>query len=219
MTFFCIEARADFYAEEVRPLWQRTFDSTASALWLTGLAGVAVIEPQDDFIRGQWRDHQKISKSNADVGDFLGSGIPGAAIAIGQLYWDTPHGVDHARTLIYSTLWTSSLKAIFSRPRPGGSQNRQSFPSGHSSAAFASATVLSLAYGWKTAVIAYPLATFVAFSRLADDVHWGSDVYAGAVLGMICARAAHFESLQSNETSFYPWYDKGVSGLGLAYRF
>lgn len=65
-----------------------------------------------------------------------------------------------------------------------------SFPSGHTSTAFALATVIALQYRdepW-VPVLAYTVAGSVGLSRMALDRHWASDVLVGAVLGHAIAR-------------------------------
>ncbi len=60
-----------------------------------------------------------------------------------------------------------------------------SFPSGHSAAAFAIATVVAISYKhtiW-VPVLCYSLATGVALSRVYDNEHWASDVFVGSALG------------------------------------
>lgn len=60
-----------------------------------------------------------------------------------------------------------------------------SFPSGHTTAAFASATVLSLSYKkWYVALPAYAYAGLMGYSRMRLGVHYPSDVLGGMVLGI-----------------------------------
>jgi len=65
-----------------------------------------------------------------------------------------------------------------------------SFPSGHSMAAFAVASVVSRRYGnhrW-VPYVAYSLASLVGFSRLPLNVHFLSDVAMGGALGYSISR-------------------------------
>jgi len=62
------------------------------------------------------------------------------------------------------------------------------FPSGHSTASFACATVLA----WsdrRLAVPAYALAAAIAVSRVYVGVHWPLDIVGGAALGTLVATA------------------------------
>lgn len=65
-----------------------------------------------------------------------------------------------------------------------------SFPSGHSTAAFAVATVMARRYRARPWVpwLAYGLAGVVAFSRVTTQAHFPSDVFVGAVLGYSISR-------------------------------
>lgn len=62
----------------------------------------------------------------------------------------------------------------------------QSFPSGHSAAAFAQAAVLSWFYP-HLAPLFWALATGCALSRYVDAVHWLSDCWIGAIIGYYAA--------------------------------
>ena len=71
-----------------------------------------------------------------------------------------------------------------------GNADRQSFPSGHTTAAFAAASaVVSEAergwpgHFWLVAPAMYGGATLVGLSRMYHDKHWASDVALGAAIG------------------------------------
>jgi membrane-associated phospholipid phosphatase len=83
--------------------------------------------------------------------------------------------------------YTSVLKVAVGRERPNG-QDEKSFPSGHTSNAFALAAVVERHYGWKAGLPAYAVASAVAVSRLQRNKHYVSDVLAGATLGYIVGR-------------------------------
>lgn len=85
---------------------------------------------------------------------------------------------------------TALLKISVNRLRPD-STDRAAFPSGHSSASFALATVAGSKYGWKAGVPATMLATFVAFTRMENGSHYLSDVVFGAGLGIMSGRAVY----------------------------
>jgi len=78
---------------------------------------------------------------------------------------------------------TYALKYGIGRTRPDGS-DQKSYPSGHTSVAFATATMYQMWYGWKAGVPAYAFAAITAFQRLDDNRHWFSDVIMGAAIGI-----------------------------------
>lgn len=73
------------------------------------------------------------------------------------------------------------------------SSAHNSFPSGHSIAAFAIATVVSRRYGHQhrwVPVLAYGAAAVIGFSRLPLSAHYASDVFVSGVLGYSISRFA-----------------------------
>ena len=95
-------------------------------------------------------------------------------------------GVDLLRAQIVAQGLTLGLKYATQRERPDHSNNH-SFPSGHASVTFASATVLQRHFGWRGAV-AYTAASYVAASRLHENRHFLSDVVFGAAIGTVAGR-------------------------------
>ncbi|RYY67328.1 MAG: phosphatase PAP2 family protein [Chitinophagaceae bacterium] len=74
--------------------------------------------------------------------------------------------------------------------KPGGPSDNQSFPSGHTTAAFSAATVYALEYRdrpW-VPILAYSAATLIGVSRITENKHWATDVLAGAALGYATGR-------------------------------
>ena len=74
-----------------------------------------------------------------------------------------------------------------------------SFPSGHSTTAFATATALSLDFPkWYVIVPSYAYAGTVAYSRMHLGVHYPSDVLTGALIGSGCAVLTHYVNKKLN---------------------
>jgi hypothetical protein len=91
-----------------------------------------------------------------------------------------------AEAVLATSMATELLKRTVREKRPN-SNERTSFPSGHASAAFAMATVLS-EYQPKYKWLAYGGASVIAWSRVETHAHRWRDVVAGAVLGHTIAK-------------------------------
>ena len=97
-----------------------------------------------------------------------------------------------------SVLVNQGVKRLFKRGRPAFEGSRPhrlrtpsttSFPSGHASAAFCAAVILSGEQpAW--APLWYGLAATVALSRPYVHIHHASDMVGGAVIGYVIGRAA-----------------------------
>ncbi|PYQ12299.1 MAG: hypothetical protein DMF80_19390 [Acidobacteria bacterium] len=96
-------------------------------------------------------------------------------------------GMDLLRSAAVAGGLTYAIKLSVRRDRPSG--ECCSFPSGHASGTFAFASVLWTHLGWKAAVPTYTVATYVAMSRLHENVHFLSDVVFGSAVGIVSGRA------------------------------
>lgn len=81
---------------------------------------------------------------------------------------------------------TMILKYSVSELRPDHS-NYHSFPSMHSTTAFATAAFVQRRYGWKLGIPAYALATYTAVGRVVAKKHHWWDCVAGAAIGAASA--------------------------------
>jgi membrane-associated phospholipid phosphatase len=110
-----------------------------------------------------------------------------------------------------------------------------SFPSGHTTLAFAAATVYAMEYSDRPAIkiLSYSAATIVGLSRITENKHWASDVLIGGVLGHLIGRQVvnnyhRYAKLKMEQTaaakkkntlSFAPTYMYGRWLPGVLYTF
>lgn len=143
------------------------------------------------------------------------------------------------RTVVYlislslATVTTNIIKKSTNVLRPDGSDFR-SFPSTHTTIAFASATFLheeykdqSIWYG----VAGYSIATLAGVLRMMNNRHWMSDVLVGAGLGILTTKAVYllypvvkeslgpkFSRKRNKNLSLVPYYSPDHYGIFLNYR-
>jgi membrane-associated phospholipid phosphatase len=102
-------------------------------------------------------------------------------------------GINIGGTVLIASILSTALKYSINRDRPfvtypfiekATLADSPSFPSGHTSTAFATATSLSMAFPkWYVIAPSYLWAGTVGYSRMQLGVHYPSDVLAGAILG------------------------------------
>ena len=112
-----------------------------------------------------------------------------------------------------------------------GSHENSSFPSGHSTVAFAVASVFASEYKDNPVVpvIAYSAASLISISRITENKHWLTDVFSGAVLGYFSGKLVvknyhrferfHSNSQKKNFISFTLNYSFGHLEPGMVYQF
>lgn len=95
---------------------------------------------------------------------------------------------------------TYALKWGIGRIRPD--ETPLSFPSGHTSIAFTTATLWANWHGSQAGIPMYSLAVLTALSRINDKRHWPADVFFGAILGTVTARALYLAEKNEKENAF-----------------
>lgn len=171
-----------------------------SNLVVLGAGGLAALgaHPYDRRLTDNFRNSERLD-SFFEIGDVAGGGLVQGGVALGTLLVGrlahSPKlaqlGGDLVGAQIVSGTVTLGVKLAVGRDRPDGT--RLSFPSGHTSASFATATVLERHFGWKVGVPAYALATYIGASRLQENKHFASDVLFGAAVGIAAGRAVTFD--------------------------
>lgn len=103
------------------------------------------------------------------------------------------------KSIILNEFIVTNLKVWTKTKRPSGGDH--SFPSGHTSFAFAMAHFVHKEYGelspWYS-IGAYSCATTVGIMRVAKNAHWISDVVAGAGIGILSTELVYL-------THLYKW--------------
>lgn len=189
--------------------------------WILGgfIAGAAAIRPFDRQIANEIREpdaqNNRTAAHAAKVFNFLGS--PGTLIGgvalygvgrIGHFDRVADLGLHGTEAIVVSAGITYVIKGLAGRQRPshagvndpddfsfgGGftSGGGTSFPSGHATAAFAAATVVTLeTHRWwprstlYIAPVMFGGASLVGVARLYSNAHWASDVIMGAGIGTL----------------------------------
>lgn len=126
--------------------------------------------------------HTLYALSNKSIGDALLVMLSGSAFGITLYLEDEKGREEYYKSFATNAIVTYGLKYSINRKRPNG--ENYSFPSGHTSLSFQSASFIHKRYGFSYAVVPYISALFVAYSRVDAGVHYKSDVLAGAVIGV-----------------------------------
>lgn len=143
----------------------------------------------------------KYLELNASSVTALSVGIPIGIAVTGFIMHDEQLKNDAlfmGAAFLASSLVTQCTKKIVNRRRPfekysfiikrDDESGGLSFPSGHTSAAFCTATSLALRYRkWTVIAPAYVFAASVGWARMYQGVHYPSDVLAGALVGTVSA--------------------------------
>jgi membrane-associated phospholipid phosphatase len=170
--------------------------STTNLLIIAGGGAAAIsVHPADVPVNNsmvanfdQWNTFFAPGKYIGDTPEQIAGAI--ATFAYGRIMHQpkvSHFGMDLLQAQILGEILFNPIKVATQRLRPDGSDHL-SFPSGHATITFATATVIERHLGWRKALLGYAIATYVAASRLHDDKHWLSDVVFGAAVGTVAGR-------------------------------
>jgi hypothetical protein len=183
--------------------WSAGYDAFTSepGHWVP-VATLAVATPLlllDDQSNSSESIEDQFFNSNTQYGDELAIGLGVTPILLGAFAGvvdgDTRYLEISTETMALTMASTYALKTVVSRERPDGT-SQDSFPSAHTSFAFAGATVL--AREWETAhdgswlgYLLYLPASYVGISRLEGGRHYLSDITFGAAIGIFTAHVVY----------------------------
>ena len=194
------------------------FTASDAALGAAFMAGIAVAAPTDRWVTRELQDDARQANRalNRGAAVFRVVGHPGGMIAGTTMYLAGMAGEDRriedlglhsVESLMLAYVITGAVKVAAGRARPFASKdnarnfklfrgvrddNYRSFPSGHATAAFAFASVISSETShwwpetrWIVGPVMYGAATLTGVSRIYNNQHWASDIIAGAAIGTL----------------------------------
>ena len=196
--------------------------------------GFAIFEDQtSDPLQQEAIEHKPLGNIASDAGKLAGALVPNIAYTVGMLGYalmtddmrQRNRGNLMARATIYAHSVTTILKYAVREPRPDGSGEKVSFPSGHTTGAFSFATVVAAEHSWYWGVLAYSYAALIAYGRMNDNKHLLHDVVGGATIGASYGLSLYFRdhrkrteaSGSQSQFLFYPT-DRldGLNGIFIA---
>lgn len=212
------------------------------------VAGAAAISPFDKDIARDFRtpsaQNNRTAAHAADAFNFIGSRgvvIAGlAAYGVGRVgHFDrlADLGLHTTEALFVSAGVTSIIKGLAGRQRPAiagiddpddfkfgggfGKHASTSFPSGHATASFAFATMVTLethhwkpSSTWYVAPVMFGGATMVGLARLYTNAHWASDVIMGAGVGTFTAlKVYRFNHVTNRHNRLNRWLLSAVPSV------
>ena len=216
---------------------------TAPARWdtrdwlvLGGIAaGIGTVAAFDEDIEHGIRRARNNTMTNIldnvqPLGNEYAIGIVGTFYIYGEFFKD-PRAKTTAldsisATAIASGLVTNSFKYVIGRGRPTdghGAYNFQpfsgqdSFSSGHTTEAFALASVITEHYNapW-VQVTSYGLASAVGYARLNNNRHWPSDVLAGATIGTFVGKTVVHFNAKHRQVKVQPIVGRDIHGAEMS---
>ena len=220
--------------------WDRSDWITAG--WVA--SGTGMFIAMDKEINSAFKNNRSIyTEKLMDVFEPFGNGaytLPG--LAAFYIFGHFNENEKAKRTTLIATesflitgLYTTVLKYSFGRHRPrtgnsstsfdGFSTNRNynSFPSGHTSTAFAIATVVANQYEKTPYIkpISYGIAALTGLSRINYEAHWASDVFFGAALGYFTSKTLLrlHNNKKGQHFTIYPRADSRGGGIVLSKKF
>lgn len=119
-----------------------------------------------------------------DFGDIMQFALPIAGWGATYLNDDKEGRNQFYKSYATAIGTTTVLKGVYGKLRPN-STSETSFPSGHTTSAFAGAAFIDQRYGGAWGTVAYTAAAITGYSRIRSENHFADDVIAGASVALM----------------------------------
>ena len=168
---------------------------------------------------GQVEPLTPYQKANKTAGDVLLVTMPALAMGSTFIWQDGQKGsYQFSKALASTVALTYALKLTVKKERPN-KENNNSFPSGHTSVAFASAAFVQKRYGWEYGIPAYLLAGYIGYTRINADKHDGVDVLVGAAIGVGMSYLFTKPYEEKKKLSVSSGFFENTPTIGFTYKF
>ncbi len=158
------------------------------------------------------------SKTVQRAGDIVAVLTPLSAFAVALSKGDNIGASQMAEGALWTAVITHGTKYFVDAERPN-KKNLNSFPSGHTSAAFQGAFFVNFRYGFAYALPFYVASSFVAYSRVYSEYHYTRDVIAGALLAFAVQYVVSETNFNLTNYVVEPYLEKNSTGVSFTYRF
>lgn len=215
-------------------------DKEMIALAAATSLGLIVFHNDEQIMDFVQKERNEVPQGVEDFGNFIGSRTGNASIMAGSYFLGVVLqnnklkrvGLVSVAAGIATAIVTEAFKVSYGRYRPIAGKGAyeffgegKSFFSGHTSSVFSMATVISEIYGDEHPIVpwlAYGVATITAYSRMRAQAHWGSDVLAGAIAGVLVTKIIYHymdkkftDKKGTTYLSFYPTVDLEKKGFNM----
>lgn len=191
-----------------RDLWLgAAFVGATAAMFATDRSSAVEMQEPEFQTNRTYRHAATIGRFMGGSGFIIGTAALYGVGRLAHLPRAAEIGLHTGEAIVLAGAATLALKTLAGRERPsfagvhdpadfglgrGYRERDASFPSGHTTVAFAAASALTAETShwwphstWYVAPLAYGTATLVGISRVYNDAHWSSDVMMGAAIGTL----------------------------------
>lgn len=179
------------------------FDGRAKAITVATAAAAAAVLTTEDV------------ETIEEIGDVLQWALPAVALGATWLEDDPPGRRAFLKSLATSTVTVAVLKEVVEKARPNA-KGVNSFPSGHTAAAFSGASFINLRYGPRWGAPAAVLAAYTGASRVRAQKHFLDDVVSGLSISVLANR--YFTFPASERVAVTPLVSEEGSGFMVQWK-